>query len=61
MTLERNADYPQQSMSTSTTTKPIDVPKKDEPMFSRNSPNMLNVLTASSDFEFTNRSVAIAT
>ncbi|XP_041374787.1 mitogen-activated protein kinase kinase kinase 13-like [Gigantopelta aegis] len=60
MTLERNADYPQQSMSTSTTTtKAIDVPKKDEPMFSRNSPNMLNVLTASSDFEFTNSTLRL--
>ncbi|XP_071112201.1 mitogen-activated protein kinase kinase kinase 13-B-like [Haliotis cracherodii] len=58
MTLERNAqpEYTQQSMSTATTctSKAIDIPKKDEPMFSRNSPNMLNVLTASSDFEFSN-------
>ena len=32
----------------------LDVPK-DEPMYSRNSPNMLNILTASSDREFSNR------
>ena len=35
----------------------VDIPKKDEPMYSRNSPNTLHVLTTSSDFEFSNRSV----
>ncbi|KAK6165805.1 hypothetical protein SNE40_022648 [Patella caerulea] len=56
MTLERNAGplYQQQTMSAPQQTKAIDIPKKDEPMYSRNSPNTLNVLTASSDFEFSN-------
>ncbi|KAL8576597.1 hypothetical protein ACOMHN_025072 [Nucella lapillus] len=34
--------------------------KKDEPMYSRNSPNTLHVLTTSSDFEFSNRPLAVA-
>ena len=29
--------------------------RKDEPMYSRNSPNMLNILSATSDLEFSNR------
>ncbi|RUS88248.1 hypothetical protein EGW08_004014, partial [Elysia chlorotica] len=28
--------------------------RKDEPMYSRNSPNMLNILSATSDLEFSN-------
>ncbi|XP_012941530.1 mitogen-activated protein kinase kinase kinase 12 [Aplysia californica] len=32
----------------------LEVMRKDEPMYSRNSPNMLNILTASSDLEFSN-------
>ncbi|GFN89587.1 hypothetical protein PoB_001609300 [Plakobranchus ocellatus] len=31
--------------------------RKDEPMYSRNSPNMLNILSATSDLEFSNRYV----
>ncbi|CAG5118236.1 unnamed protein product, partial [Candidula unifasciata] len=32
----------------------LDGVRKDEPMYSRNSPNMLNILAASSDLEFSN-------
>lgn len=39
----------------SSSTACVDNPlKKDEPMYSRNSPNTLHVLTTSSDFEFSN-------
>ena len=62
MTLERNMQPPHscpESMSVSArcASAAVDIPKKDEPMYSRNSPNTLHVLTTSSDFEFSNRSV----
>ena len=38
----------------------LEIPRsRDDPINSRNSPNMLNVLTCSSDFEFSNRLVLI--
>ncbi|KAH9514827.1 hypothetical protein Btru_023738 [Bulinus truncatus] len=33
----------------------LELVRKDEPMYSRNSPNMLNILTVNSDLEFSNR------
>lgn len=57
MTLERNilpeynaTDGP--AMTTKTAV--LDIPKKDEPINSRNSPSTLNVLTTSTDLEFSN-------
>lgn len=58
MTLERNIlpEYNASEGSAMTTkTAVLDVPKKDEPINSRNSPSTLNVLTTSTDLEFSNR------
>ncbi|CAI9727390.1 mitogen-activated protein kinase kinase kinase 13-like isoform X1 [Octopus vulgaris] len=57
MTLERNIlpEYNASEGSAMTTkTAVLDVPKKDEPINSRNSPSTLNVLTTSTDLEFSN-------
>ncbi|KAL4217083.1 hypothetical protein ACF0H5_023539 [Mactra antiquata] len=59
MTLERNLQLPAEivtkRMAASHRTTAIDIPKKDEPINSRNSPSNLQVLmTSSSDFEFPN-------
>ncbi|KAL5006161.1 hypothetical protein ScPMuIL_017319 [Solemya velum] len=54
MTLERNVWPKLTEEKMSAITKALDIPKKDEPINSRNSPSALNVLTNSSDFEFSN-------
>ena len=74
MTLERKLqptyDQSQQQNATGTVSAPgekakLDVPsnRKDEPMYSRNSPTYLNIMTASSDLDdhFTNRYVLFVT
>lgn len=59
MTLERNLQLPAEivtkRMAVSHRSAAVDIPKKDEPINSRNSPSNLQVLmTSSSDFEFPN-------
>lgn len=60
MTLEQNVEELDQNDNSMTSKNQaydrLDVPpQKDEPIYSRNSPSTLNVLTNSSDFEFENR------
>ncbi|KAH3747646.1 hypothetical protein DPMN_182074 [Dreissena polymorpha] len=61
MTLERNLALPAEVVSRRmATSRPasavVDIPKKDEPMYSRHSPSNVHILmTSSSDLEFSNR------
>ena len=59
MTLERNLQPPAEIVTKKMACRPVlamDVPRKDEPINSRNSPSNVHVLmTSSSDFEFANR------
>ncbi|XP_033728080.1 mitogen-activated protein kinase kinase kinase 13-A-like [Pecten maximus] len=56
MTLDRDTrpDYTDETMTSQAASYALQVLQRDEPINSRNSPSTLNVLTNSSDFEFTN-------